>query len=390
MVRKRNGQHSSCPEGWLKAGIKVPISLTVRQEQYATRAVGIARSVYNLMVATHQIGPGTRPRLPWPNPMELEKTFNDLKHDPEIGMQYATEVSKFVAQGACRDFRRAYENWRNPELRAARPTFRKKNRQGTGSFLAASGVERVKYDGHRRIRLPYLGSVKLKRELPDGIPYEVRIRKENGCWYASVNYWKPPVDAEEKTHLCGAVDVGIAPLAVDSELVHYDNPKALYRMLAKLRRWQRTLARRTVGSRGWHEAQGRVAAMHRRIIGLRENAHHQVSRLLVRKYAVLAIEILNVAGMDQLPPSGQSYPRCRYWRIAAEDPLQGRLVRHLRGGSGPVLSVEQTLLRLRRSQRRAGSGTVLDLFRLRRATRPQRERRAQPVDTGNQRSSRPA
>ena len=194
-----------------------------------------------------------------------------------------------------------YENWRNPELRAARPSFKKKNRIGTGSFLAASGVDRVKYDDHRRIRLPYLGSVKLQRELPEGIPYEVRIKQENGRWYASVNYWKPPVGAEEKTHLCGAVDVGITPLAVDSELVHYENPKALYRMLAKLQRWQRTLARRTVGSRGWHEAQGRINAIHRRINGLRENAHHQLSRQLVRKYAVLAIESLNVAGMDQLP-----------------------------------------------------------------------------------------
>ena len=42
-------------------------------------------------------------------------------------------------------------------------------------------------------------------------------------------------------------------------------------------------------------------AIHRRINGLRDNAHHQVSRLLVRKYAVLAIESLNVAGMDKLP-----------------------------------------------------------------------------------------
>ena len=79
-------------------------------------------------------------------------------------------------------------------------------------------MDRVRYDGHRRIRLPYLGSVKLKRELPEGIAYEVRIRKENASWNASVNYWKPPVDAEEKTHLCGAVDVGITPLAVDSQL----------------------------------------------------------------------------------------------------------------------------------------------------------------------------
>ena len=106
-------------------------------------------------------------------------------------MRYATEVSKFVAQGASCNFRRAYENWRDPELRAARPSFKKKNRTGTGSFLAASGVVRIKSDGHRRIRLPYLGSVKLQRELPEGIPYEVRVKKENGIWYASINYWKP-------------------------------------------------------------------------------------------------------------------------------------------------------------------------------------------------------
>ena len=299
MAKARNNQRSSCPDGWLKAGIKVPLHLTTRQEQYATRAVGIARSVFNLMVATHQSARAQVHGL-WPSPMEMEKQFNDLKHEPGFGMQYATEVSKFVAQGASRDFRRAYENWRNPELRAARPSFKKKNRTGTGSFLADSGVDRVKYDDHRRVRLPYLGSVKLKRELPEGIPYEVRIKQENGRWYASVNYWKPPVGTEEKTHLCGAVDVGITPLAVDSELVHYDNPKALYQSLRKLRRWQRALARRTVGSRGWQEAQQRVAAIHRRINELRENAHHQVSRMLVRKYAVLAVETLNVAGMDKL------------------------------------------------------------------------------------------
>ena len=127
MVRTHNKQHTTCPEGWLKAGVKVPVSLTVRQEQYATRAVGIARAVFNLMVATHQMARAQGHGY-WPSPMELEKTFNEIKRQPEFGMQYATEVSKFVAQGAARDFRRAYENWRNPELRAAQPSFRKKNR----------------------------------------------------------------------------------------------------------------------------------------------------------------------------------------------------------------------------------------------------------------------
>ena len=81
--------------------------------------------------------------------MEMEKVFNDLKHEPDFGMEYSTQVSKFIAQGACRDFRHAYENWRNPDLRAARPSFKKKNRVGAGSFLAASGVARIRYDGHR-------------------------------------------------------------------------------------------------------------------------------------------------------------------------------------------------------------------------------------------------
>ena len=72
MVRKRNGQHSSCPEGWLKDGIKLPVHLTVRQEQYAARAVGIARSVFNLMVATHRSARAQVHGL-WPSPMELEK-----------------------------------------------------------------------------------------------------------------------------------------------------------------------------------------------------------------------------------------------------------------------------------------------------------------------------
>ena len=305
MVRKRHNQRSTCPEGWLKAGIRVPVSLTVRQEQYAARCMGIARSVYNQMVATHRMarvhGYGA-----WPSPMELEMTFNELKHLPEFGMQYATEVSKFVAQGACRDFRRACENWLNPELRARKPSIKKKNRNGTGSFLAASGVDRIGYDGHRRIKLPYLGSVKLRRALPEGTPYEVRIRKQDGRWYASVSYWKPPLPAEDKTHAFGGVDVGQEPLAVDSELVHYENPRALGQSLRKLRRWQRALERRRTGSRGWQEAQRRLNAVHRRINGLRNDAHHQLSRLLVRKYSVLGIESLNVAGMDKLPHQARS------------------------------------------------------------------------------------
>ena len=213
----------------------IPLRLTKKQEKHAARAVGISRAVYNLMVDTHNLA-RTHGYGRWPSPMELEKTFNQLKKDQTFGMSFVIKVSKFVAQGACRDFRHAYNRWRDPQIKARKPSFRKRNTTGTGSFLAASGVDKVKYDGHRRITLPYLGSIKLKRNFPPGIPYEATIRKHLGEWALCLNYWRPPESAEIKTHEAGAADVGIQPLAVDSELNHYLNPKPLYQYLKQLAR----------------------------------------------------------------------------------------------------------------------------------------------------------
>ena len=53
---KKRKQPSSRPEGWLAAGIVVQLELTCRQDRYARRSVGIARFVYNRMVANDQAG----------------------------------------------------------------------------------------------------------------------------------------------------------------------------------------------------------------------------------------------------------------------------------------------------------------------------------------------
>ena len=291
---KKRRQPSSCPEGWLPAASVVQLELTCRQERYAQRCVGISRFVYNRMVANDQAG---RDAGLWLTPYELEKEFNTAKQvNPTL--DFVTEVSKFVAQGACRNYRNARSRWLNKSLKARRPVFHRKNRTGTGSFLAASGIATVRYDGHRRIRLPYLGSVRMTRSLPEGIAYEVTIRHRNGRWYASIAYWKPPMaPPDRENQSVGGADLGISPLAMDSGGVEYPNPKAYGNALRRLGRWQRAQARRTPGSRGWWQAQRRIDRTHRRVTGLRSNAHHHVSRELVRKYHTMGIETLNVSGM---------------------------------------------------------------------------------------------
>ena len=100
-------QPSSCPEGWLPAAVVVQLELACRQEGDAQRCVGIARFVYNRMVANDQAG---REASLWLTPHELEKEFNAVKRlNPTLA--FATEVSKFVAQGACRNYRSARSRW---------------------------------------------------------------------------------------------------------------------------------------------------------------------------------------------------------------------------------------------------------------------------------------
>lgn len=287
-------QNSTRPEGWLAAGLAVPLALTCRQREYARRAVGVARFVYNLAAATHQFH--RRNRLKGPSVPEMARAFNAAKRED---YPFAAEVSKFVAQGGFRDFENALKRWRDTAIKSGAPHFKRKKRTGEGGFLAASGVACVQYDDCRWIKQPYLGSVKLQRQLPAGaIPYEVQFVFRNGQGLAGVAYWKPPLPAPAReTQAVGGVDVGIDPLAADSDGHECPNSKPDEAALRKRRRRQWALARRTPNSRGWWAAQRRLDQLNRRITGLRNDAQHQLSRHLVRAYHTLGIESLNVRGM---------------------------------------------------------------------------------------------
>ena len=171
----------------MPAGARAPVRLTVKQEQYCRKAIGINRFCYNLAVATHRFHRVNR--LPWPSWQDIYKAFNACKHED---YPFVTEVAIRVAEGAFMDFGRAITNWRNPEAKARAPEFKRKKLTGTGSFRAASGVTQVRYNGKRRIQLPGLGSVKLDCTLPKGIYHDAHLKQENGHWRLCLKLWRAP------------------------------------------------------------------------------------------------------------------------------------------------------------------------------------------------------
>ena len=142
MVKLSGGkkkQPSSRPDGWLAAGISVPMELTCKQADYARRAVGISRFVYNLAAATHQFC--RRNRLDWPTGHEMAREFNAAK---EQDYPFVSEASKFVAQGAFRNFSNALSRWRNPDIRSGRPKF---HRPATARFRVVNQAQRPAWCG---------------------------------------------------------------------------------------------------------------------------------------------------------------------------------------------------------------------------------------------------
>ena len=278
----------------MPAGHVVPLHLTKRQQAYCQRAIGISRFVYNLCVATHQFCRTNH--LLWPSWQDLNKAVKETKKNE---FPFLKEVSYRVIDSAVMNFGNAVRNWQDPNHKAKRPRFHKKRLTGSGSFRAADAVRKIHYTGKRRIRLPYLGSVKLNHTLPKGIFHEAHVSLPNGQWMLSVNYWKPPEDSPypDERIRNGAVDSGINPHATDSEAQTWENPKAYYKAERKLARWQRAQARRQVGSRGWWETQRHIDRLHRHINGLRKDTINQMTSQLVYKFQNLVIEDLNVKGM---------------------------------------------------------------------------------------------
>ena len=88
----------------IRSGLVVPIHLTVRQERYAGRCIGISKAVYNIHVAASRMARAQLGR--WPSGYELARVLNELKHDTDE-FSFIAEVSKFVAEGARDNFRPA-------------------------------------------------------------------------------------------------------------------------------------------------------------------------------------------------------------------------------------------------------------------------------------------
>jgi putative transposase len=272
---------------------KIALAPNNAQATYFARAAGVARFAYNWALAewgrqyeAHKADPAQAK----PSQAALRRLLNAIKREQ---FPWMLEVTKNAPQMAIIQLGDAFKHFFAG--RAKYPRFRRK---GVNDRFTLTN-DQFALDGCR-IRIPNLGWVRMRETLRfTGKILSATISRVADRWFASIT-----VDTQDLSHLPKAenqgavgVDLGVSSLATLSTGEVIAGPKAHGTLLKRLRRLSRSLSRKQKGSANAKKARARLARLHARIANIRQDALHQLTTSLTRRFPVIGIEDLNVAGM---------------------------------------------------------------------------------------------
>lgn len=175
------------------------------------------------------------------------------------------------------------------------PRFR--SRQRYDSFSLDSQSFRLTDD---RIVIIKLGGFRFKTSFRiRGVPKQAHVRRVGGKWRAVIVCDIGPTPEKHPIRSAAGIDVGVSALATLSDGAVIDNPRWAKQETERLAQANRKLAHKVSGSRGRTKAKERLRRVHQRIAGRRRTYLHEVSRVLLANYDLIAHEKLDIAGLAE-------------------------------------------------------------------------------------------
>lgn len=181
-----------------------------------------------------------------------------------------------------------------------------KGKRGVPRFKKPSRFNSVNYkpgDGAQvrggKLYVQNVGTIRVRwhRERPEGLLKNIVLLRQPSGWYALLQYQLADPEVEKSDKPPVGIDMGISHALALSDGSFIDSPLHLSAAQKKLRRLQRSVARKTRGSANWHKAVAKLARQHERIDSQRRDFWHKTTRMLVDTYGAIALEDLNLTFM---------------------------------------------------------------------------------------------
>tara|TARA_B100000700_G_C14940096_1_gene806327 strand:- start:81 stop:1262 length:1182 start_codon:yes stop_codon:yes gene_type:complete len=232
-----------------------------------------------------------------PSGLMLKKQLNAVKK-AEFPWMY--EVTKYAAQQPFINLQRAWSDFFNKKTMNGRlvgkPKFKKKGKCVDSFYV---GGDQVSVKG-KYIKVPNLGWVRMAEPVKYGGKINsMTISRVADKWFVSFSIDVDVSFIPSKSQARCGVDLGISSLATLSsgDVRYWKTPKPLQNSLRKLARMQRRLAKKTKQSNSYKRLVKRIGRLHKRIADIRRNCLHQLTSYLIKNFAEVTIENLNVKGM---------------------------------------------------------------------------------------------
>ena len=288
----------------MKKAHRIALKPTPEQESLFGQHAGYARYAYNWAVGEFKAGLDVGE---WLSEKSLRPRWNVVKG---IIAPWGKNLSQNAAKYAIIDLGQATSSWGKyrrkqkqgmPCRRVGFPRFkRRKHEQG---FRTDNGPDTVRVDG-KAAMLPKIGRVAMVERLRfPGSIREVTVNRTAGTWFAcfavETGEETPPVKDGDTV----GVDVGVGTLAVCSDGLRVENPRALNTGLRRLRQVDKAIARsRKVHGKANHSNRrerlyARRRKLHARTVNVRNDNHHKGTTVIAKSAARVVVETLNVAGM---------------------------------------------------------------------------------------------
>ena len=277
-------------------GYRVRLYPTDEQKILINKTFGCCRVVYNKTLARKkELWESNNHSL---SKCEAIKSLPTLKADEEFS--WLSEVDSVALQASIENLFRAYDNFfksvKNKDGKFSYPKFKsKKNRQ---SYTTKNTHDCIKVIG-KSLQLPKLGFIKFRcgKEIIGKIKRVTVTRDNDGKYYASITCENVPYKMHDSTGSVVGIDLGIKSLVTTSDGIKSGPCNKYRKSLQRLKRSQRRMSRKPIGSKNREKQRIIVAKQSRKVKNQRNDFQHKLSRQLVNDYDLICVETLNTKGM---------------------------------------------------------------------------------------------
>ena len=234
------------------------------------------------------------------NPNSYVQQANQL---PALKMQFPwlKEVPSQCLQQVLKDLDKAFKGFFKKKTKF--PKFKRKGEHDR--FRIPQGLE---VSGNR-VKLPKLDWVKFRKsqDIQDVIK-NATISKSGKHWFISFCRDVEMTKTEHESKSAVGVDVGIAQFATLSDGKIYKGIEALKGHFRMLKRLQKSLSSKKLGSSKWKKIKEKLCRLHAHISNIRRDYVHKVTTEISKNHAMVFVEDLKVASMSRSAKGNEEEP----------------------------------------------------------------------------------